>query len=107
MYKDKFPVAIIEGMCLKSFNRLELESHISKALTKYDPLGCPYVFVLIYVSVKDFSKFYHKLIQYLREYTFPYAVYDIYEIESAYAEIRQIDVSMDRRGRRFICVLVS
>lgn len=72
--KDALPFAIIEALYLSSLESNNLNTHINKVLTKYDPIGCPFVFILIYFNGVNFSSFLDKLYTYLQEYNFPYEI---------------------------------
>lgn len=66
------PVVIMEGLKLGSFEREKLDTHINKALSDYDPNGCPMVCILIYATVKGFGDFWEKVMNHMSGYTFPY-----------------------------------
>ena len=55
---DGLPVVMIEGVKIASLEKDALDTHINKVLTKYDPNGCPYAFLLIYTTVKNFDSGY-------------------------------------------------
>ena len=44
---DGLPVVMIEGIKVSSLERERLDSHMNKVLTKYDPNGCPYTFLIV------------------------------------------------------------
>ena len=49
---DGLPVVMIEGIKVSSLEKGRLDTHMNKVLTKYDPNGCPYAFLVIYTTVK-------------------------------------------------------
>lgn len=71
--KSNKEAALIEGLKLSSVNKGYIDSHIKKAVGPYNPLGTP-VFLLCYVSVKDFGSFWSKCMEYLDSYDFPLEV---------------------------------
>lgn len=52
---DGLPVVMIEGIKVSSLERERLDSHMNKVLTKYDPNGCPYTFLIVYTTAKNFD----------------------------------------------------
>jgi hypothetical protein len=70
--REGLPFAIIEALRLRSLNREYLNTHINKALTNYDQVGCPHSFVVVYAQVNDFADFWNRLLEHVRNYQFPY-----------------------------------
>lgn len=100
---EGLPVVMIEGIKLDSLSKEYLDKHIDKVLTKYDPNGCPYAFVIIYVTVKNLELFYNKLQQHLREYEFPYPkLTDIINVDTGYGELKHSNIILERNGQKTI-----
>lgn len=77
-----------------------LGDHINKVLTKYDLNGCPYVVVVIYVTMARFDNFYSKFFEYLNQYEFPYEkLSDIYDVPTDYTEYRHAQIILCRSGQ--------
>lgn len=94
------PIAILEGLKLDAVNRDSLAAHINKALTNYDPIGCPLIYVLIYATVKKFHSFWEKVMEYMIEYDFPYEIVDgTREISTAYTDSRHAKAVLKRNGK--------
>lgn len=73
--KDGLPIAMIECLKVDSINRNYLKKHIDKVLTSYDPIGCPYIYVIIYVTAQNFTEYWNKCLKFIKEeYSFPYKV---------------------------------
>ena len=49
---EGLPVVMIEGVKISTLEKDTLDTHINKVLTKYNPNGSPYTFLLIYTTVK-------------------------------------------------------
>lgn len=93
------PVAIIEALKLSSLDKENLDKHINKSLEKYDPVGCPYAFILTYATGKEFESFWDKFFSYLCSYTFPYDIKEtVKEVAPLYAESRHAKVLLNRNG---------
>lgn len=98
---EKNPIVMIEALKLGSLERYKLDKHINKILTKYDPNGCPYVFLLIYATVINFDDFTSNLFDYLNEYHFYYKrLTNIVAIETDYGELKHYQTILDRNGNK-------
>lgn len=98
--KEDLPIAIVEALILKGMHRHNLKIHIDKALTKYNPTGCPNTIIAIYVRNNDFAKLMSDLSNYLRQYDFPYEVKgDFVEINTGYTESRQWKLDLIRSNK--------
>ena len=99
--REGFPVAMIEGLRVNSVDRNYIQTHIDKVLTCYDPFGCPYAYVVIYVTAKKFDDFWVNCLNYIRkEYRFPYVVKEeIQELNHMYASSRHAKIVLLRDGR--------
>lgn len=100
--KENMPYAIIEGLKVNSVNKDYIETHLNKLLTKYDPVGCPMAYALIYASVNSFDKFWKKCFAYIcDEYDFPYSVVEgPEEIHIIYTDSRHAKVILERNDRK-------
>lgn len=98
---DGLPVAMIECLKVNSLNRNYIKDHIDKVLTCYDPVGCLYTYVVIYVTAQNFAEFWRNCFKYLdEEYEFPYEVTDkIHELNHIYTESRHAKAILIRNGR--------
>lgn len=104
LIKDKrgLPYALIEALRLSSLDKATLNHHITKVLSKYDPIGCPYVFIFTYATGSNFDSFWSKYYQHLREYEFPYkTVSPVCECDNIYTESRHAYAILERSGIAF------
>lgn len=98
------PISIIEALNLNELKEAYLDEHIDK-IYKYDTLGNAFNFLVSYVKVKDFGKFWEKYIAHIRNYKYPYelvCVDDNITNEYDYADIRYISTIHNRNGKRTI-----
>lgn len=98
------PISIIEALNLNGLKEAYLDEHIDKVY-KYDTLGNAFNFLVSYVKVKDFGKFWEKYIAHIRNYKYPYelvCVDDNITNEYDYADIRYISTIHNRNGKRTI-----
>lgn len=98
------PISIIEALNLNGLKEAYLDEHIDKVY-KYDTLGNAFNFLVSYVKVKDFGKFWEKYIAHIRNYKYPYElvyVDDNITNEYDYADIRYISTIHNRNGKRTI-----
>lgn len=94
------PTVILEGLKLDSLSTDKLDEHINKALTNYDPIGCPLVYILIYATMKKFDEFWNKAVEYIRKYHFPYKVSSGFqEINTAFTESRHGKIVLCRNNK--------
>ena len=98
---DGLPVVMIEGVKISSLEKDTLDTHINKVLTKYDPNGCPYVFLLIYTTVKKFDSGYQKILDYFQGYDYPYdRVTDLEDVDTGYAELKHAQIILNRNNQK-------
>ena len=99
--ENGLPIAMIEGLKVDSVNRGYIQTHIDKVLVNYDPVGCPYAYVIIYVTSKNFSEFWIRCTDFIKdEYEFPYVVKKpFHEVNHMYTESRHAKVVLERNGR--------
>lgn len=110
---DGNPVVMIEGVKVTSVDRNRIKQHTNKVLTCYDPLGCPYAYLLIYVKVRDFGRFWEGFMYYIKnEYTFPFELEEeISEVSHIYTDSRHAKAKVIRSGKsvsvHFFAILVQ
>lgn len=98
---DGLPVVMIEGVKISSLEKDTLDTHINKVLTKYDPNGCPYAFLLIYTTVKNFDSGYQKILDYFQGYGYPYnRVTDLEDVPTGYAELKHAQIILNRNNQK-------
>lgn len=99
--REGLPIAMIEGLKVNSVDRNYIRKHIDKVLTCYDPVGCPYAYVVIYATVKKFAAFWVNCLNFIRdEYRFPYEIKEeIQELNHIYASSRHAKTVLLRDGR--------
>lgn len=94
----KMPISIIEALKLTSVTESYIAEHIDK-IFKYDTLGYRFNYIVSYVNVKDFSRFYEGYIQFVSSYKYPYEMVDfIIEGAKQYPELRVIETLLNRNG---------
>ena len=94
------PAVIMEGLKLDYFNQDYLDTHINKVLSKYDPNGCPLVYILIYATVKEFGDFWDKVMNHMEGYSFPFeTVEGMRDVATAYADSRHAKAVLNRNGK--------
>lgn len=97
---DDLPIAIVEALILGRMNKKNLSNHIDKALTKYDPNGCPITIIIIYSRCTDFSEQASKIEKYLDSYNYPYEVKDSFEeVCTGYTESRHWKLDLIRSNK--------
>lgn len=98
---DGLPAVMIEGVKISSLEKDTLDTHINKVLTKYDPNGCPYAFLLIYTTVKNFDSGYQKILDYFQGYGYPYnRVTDLEDVPTGYAELKHAQIILNRNNQK-------
>lgn len=94
------PVAILEALRMSSLTKENLSRHMNKVLENYDPVGCPFVFVLVYAMSENFADFWERLQNYIKEYDFNYRKKDEFqESSTGVTEIRRTSVTLERSGK--------
>lgn len=97
--KKSMPWAVVEALRLLSLDKDNLDKHINKALTKYDPIGCKNVYVLVYGMTADFNSLWNNIVDYLKNYEFPFEkINEFNEVPNEYAESKMGVVSLNRNG---------
>ena len=66
--KNGKEIAIFEGLKLDSVNLKYIDEHIKKAIGNYNALGTA-TFVVAYVNVENYDKFWEKYFEYISNYT--------------------------------------
>lgn len=98
---DGLPIVMIEGIKVSSLEQERLDTHMNKVLTKYDPNGCPYAFLVIYTTVKRFDSGYEKLLNYFQEYEYPYPrETDLADVETGYGELKHAQIILNRNEQK-------
>ncbi|WP_425539861.1 hypothetical protein [Microaceticoccus formicicus] len=91
--------SIIEGLILKSLDTTYLNLHLNK-IFKYDTTGLEYIFIVSYVAVSNFSSFWSKYCEHIRNHDFQYPL-DAFEenvYKEKYSEIKTGRSSHQRNG---------
>lgn len=110
---DGNPIVMIEGVKVTSVDRDRIKQHLDKVLTCYDPIGCPYAYLIIYVKVHNFGGFWEKLMCYIKnEYIFPFELKEeISEVNHIYTDSRHAKAKMLRSGKmvsvHFFAILIQ
>lgn len=96
----KMPVSIIEALRLTSVSEDYIAEHINK-IYKYDTLGYRFNFIVSYVKIKDFNRFWNGCKQFVCSYKYPYEMigYNIDESKQ-YPELRVIEINLNRQGMK-------
>lgn len=68
------PIAIMEALILDSVDKAYIKDHINKLLVNYDPQGYPRASLIMYVTCKNFGRFWSSFANYISEYDFPYPI---------------------------------
>ena len=90
---DGLPVVMIEGIKVSSLERERLNVHINKVLTKYDPNGCPYAFLIIFTSVKRFDTGYKNIFDYFNKYEYPFPKEtELADVSTGYGELKHAQI---------------
>ena len=94
------PVVMIEGIKLDSLKAIELDEHVNKVLTKYDPNGCPYAVVIVYATGVKFDSFCDRLFNHLDAYEFPYdRKTNLVRKVTPLSEIKHMQIILDRNSQ--------
>lgn len=97
---DGLPVVMIEGIKVSSLERNRLDSHMNKVLTKYDPNGCPYAFLIIYTIVKNFDLGYENIFTHFDNYTYPFPQESkLLDVDTGYGELKHAQIILNRNGQ--------
>lgn len=98
---DGLPVVMIEGIKVSSLERDRLDTHMNKVLTKYDPNGCPYAFLLIYTTVKNFDSGYENICDYFDKYDYPFPRENsLLDVDTGYGELKHAQIILNRNGQK-------
>lgn len=107
-YKEN-PVSIVEAMNLKSVLRRRIGEHIEK-LFGYDTAGNPVNYLISYVSVKNFEKFWIRYKDYIRSYDHKYHLISLdenTEPDFCYSDIRYVTAIHRRNGVKVCMVHIA
>ena len=98
---DGLPIVMIEGIKVASVERDRLSSHINKVLTKYDPNGCPYAFLIIYTTIKNFDSGYETIFDYFQKYDYPFPrESDLVNVDTGFGELKHSQIVLNRNGQK-------
>ena len=98
---DGLPVVMIEGIKVSSLERDRLDSHMNKVLTKYDPNGCPYAFLIVYTTVKNFDSGYENIFNHFENYSYPFSrESNLLDVDTGYAELKHAQIILNRNGQK-------
>ena len=98
---DGLPVVMIEGIKVSSLERDRLDSHMNKVLTKYDPNGCPYAFLIVYTTVKNFDSGYENIFNHFENYSYPFSrESSLLDVDTGYAELKHAQIILNRNGQK-------
>lgn len=113
IYKDEVPVTVIEALNLASLRTDYLNTHIDK-IYKYDTLGNAYNFIISYVKVSDFGRFWNSYCNHVKQHKYPFPLIEVTnEINEGFdfAEIRILGTKHNRNGKEtmliHICVKIQ
>ena len=111
--ENNMPYSLLEALNLDSLNTGYLNDHIDK-IYKYDTLGYRYNFIVSYVKIKDFSAFWSKYINHIKEYKYPYPLDSVEENlgdKYYYPNLKIASTTLSRNGMKttlyHICVLMQ
>lgn len=97
------PVVMMEGIKLSSLKVDELDEHVSKVLTKYDPNGCPYAVLIVYATGTRFDSFCDKLFNHLDAYEYPYdRRTNLVRKDTPFSEIKHMHIILDRNSQNIL-----
>lgn len=98
---DGLPIVMIEGIKVSSLERDRLDSHMNKVLTKYDPNGCPYTFLIIYTTVKNFNPSYQNIFNFFDKYDYPFPrETNLSDVATGYGELKHAQIVLNRNGQK-------
>lgn len=98
---DGLPVVMIEGIKVSSSERERLGSHMNKVLTKYDPNGCPYTFLIVYTTAKNFDLGYKNIFNHFDKYSYPFPrECSLLDVETGYGELKHAQIILNRNGQK-------
>lgn len=98
---EGLPIVMIEGVKVASLERSRLDTHMNKVLTRYDPNGCPYAFLIVYTIVKQFDEGYEKIFNYFKEYKYPFSSEtELMDVDTGYGELKHAQIILNRNGQK-------
>lgn len=98
---DGLPVVMVEGIKVDSLERERLDTHMNKVLTRYDPNGCPYVFLIIYTTVQRFDLGYENIFNYFKAYEYPFpSETELMDMDTGYGELNHAQIILNRNGQK-------
>lgn len=113
IYKDEIPVTVIEALNLASLRTDYLNTHIDK-IYKYDTLGNAYNFIISYVKVSDYGRFWNSYCNHIKQHKYPFPLIEVTNAINEgfdFAEIRILGTKHNRNGKEtmliHICVKIQ
>lgn len=98
---EGLPIVMIEGVRVSSLEKEKLNTHMNKVLTKYDPNGCPYTFLIVYTTAVDFDSAYQKIFEHFYEYEYPYQKEtELLDVNTGYGELKHAQIILNRNGQK-------
>lgn len=98
---DGLPVVMIEGIKVSSLEQDRLNNHMNKVLTKYDPNGCPYIFLIVYTTVKNFDSGYKNIFNYFDVYDYPFSrESSLTDEDTGFGELKHAKIILNRNGQK-------
>lgn len=98
---EGLPIVMIEGVKVSSLEKEKLNTHMNKVLTKYDPNGCPYTFLIVYTTAVDFDSAYQKIFEHFYEYEYPYQKEtELLDVNTGYGELKHAQIILNRNGQK-------
>lgn len=99
LYDNERPLALMEGLKLSSVDKTKISEHINKAMTNYNPIGCPLIYLLVYSTAQAFAEFWEHLFSYIKSFSFPYEISEeFYEINTNFTQSRHGKAVLVRNG---------
>ena len=96
-----FPIYLVEGIKVDSLERERLDTHMNKVLTRYDPNGCPYAFLIIYTTVQRFDLGYENIFNYFKAYEYPFpSETELMDMDTGYGELKHAQIILNRNGQK-------
>ncbi len=96
--KGNLPYSIIEALKLSSVNQAYISEHINK-IYKYDTLGNKFNFIISYVKVTNFLKFWKGYLSFTESYNYPFNLVKFsMPLNNQYPELKWAVAELERNG---------
>lgn len=100
LYNNDKPIALLEGLKLSCIDSKKISEHINKAMTNYDPIGCPLIYILIYSPEIAFDAFWDRLISHIKGFSFPYEILEEFcEVSTNFTQSKHGKIVLLRSGK--------